>query len=35
MPREGIFARVLQGGMAQVGDSLIILKAATGKALAP
>ena len=35
MPREGIFARVLQGGMAQVGDTLIILKAATEKALTP
>ena len=35
MPREGIFARVLQGGVAQVGDALIILKVAPEKALTP
>ena len=35
MPREGIFARVLQGGVVQVGDTLIILKASTEKALTP
>ena len=28
MPREGIFARVLQGGEVRVGDTLVILKAA-------
>ncbi|MCB2169676.1 MAG: MOSC domain-containing protein [Deltaproteobacteria bacterium] len=35
MPREGIFARVLQGGVANVGDTLVILKAAPEKAHTP
>jgi len=35
MPREGIFARVLQGGAVRVGDTLVILKAAPEKVRTP